>query len=169
MLINRRIAAVVLVTSLVVLGGCGSDQGGNGEPVPEWLFSLQATGVTTYDSETKQLVMPVESVLAFTDRPDRISRVEDPQVLADLWNRVGGDSFSADPPNIVLTWWPTNGGYSDSMRAASIVGDVSYDSDTSLMSMTLANDGGDSLDFPAAMVQVSMFVDKQSCPDGCLP
>ena len=158
----RFIAAAVLATSLVALAGCSSEQASVEDPAPEWLFTIQATGTTAYDSDTRQLTMPVESVLAFTDRPERLSQTGDPQQFADLWNDTIDDSFTADPPNIVFTWWPTDAGSSGSTQVASIAGDVQFDSATSLLSMTLNDDGDVPLNLPAAMTQASMFVDTAS-------
>ena len=168
---NRRLlpALALLVVSFIAIGGCGSEAETSAEPAPEWLFSLQATDVTTFDQATSQLTMPVDSVLAFTDRPFRLVELEGPQAFADLWKDAGGDSFVADPPNVVVTWWPPSGGYSDSMQVASIVGTVTYDSASSSLVMTLATDGEASLTLPSTMEQVSLFVDGFSSNCGSTP
>lgn len=158
----RFIAAAVLATSLIALAGCSSEQADVADPAPDWLFTIQATGMTAYDPDTRQLTMPVESVLAFTDRPERLSQTGDAQQFADLWNDTSDDSFAADPPNIVVTWWPTDGGSSGSTQVASIAGDVQFDSATSLLLMTLNNDGDVPLNLPTAMAQASMFIDSAS-------
>jgi hypothetical protein len=158
----RFFAAAVLATSLIAFAGCNSEQASVEDSAPDWLFTIQATDMTAYDPDTRQLAMPVESVLAFTDRPERLSQTGDPQQFADLWNDTSDDSFTADPPNIVVTWWPTDGGYSDSMQVASIAGDVQFDSATSLLSITLNDDGDVPLNLPTAMAQTSMFIDSAS-------
>lgn len=166
-MLRRLVPFVALsLASLIAVGGCGSDAETSAEPDPEWLFSLQATGMTAFDEATGQLTMPVDSVLAFTDRPDRYVDLGDPQSFADLWNDEGEDSFEADPPNIVISWWPAGGGYADSMEVASIVGAVTYDPATSSLLMTLAADGEMPLTLPAAMDQASLFVDGYSSDCG---
>ncbi len=103
--------------------------------------------------------MPVDSVLAFIDQPDRYLDLGDPQSFADLWSDTGEESFQADPPNIVVTWWPSTGGYANSMEVASVVGAVTYDPTTASLSMMLAADGEVPLTLPATMDQASLFVD----------
>jgi hypothetical protein len=160
-------AALLLVISLFALGGCGSDEAASDSPSPDWLFSLQATATSSFDSVNGQLTMPVDTVLWFTDRPDRLSTFGSPESFVELWSDQDGDSFTDDPPNVVITWWPANGGYSQSMEVASIVGDVSYDPASTSLSMSLATDGSAGLGLPSSMEQVSLFVD--SLPTVCPP
>jgi len=161
-------AALLLVISLFALGGCGSDEAASDSPSPDWLFSLQATATSSFDPVNGRLTMPVDTVLWFTDRPDRLSASGSPESFVELWSDQDPDSFTNDPPNIVVTWWPANGGYSQSMEVASIVGDVSYDPASKSLSMSLAPDGSAGLELPSSMEQVSLFVDGLStnCPPG---
>ena len=139
-----------------------------GEHAEDWLFALQSTGESSFDRQTGTLALPVDSVLAFTDRPNRLSDAEGPESFVELWNEQDPESFSADPPNIVITWWPSNGGYAESIDLATIAGDVAYDSTTRLLKMHITTDGSAPLDLPSTMAQVSLFVDGLSanCPGG---
>jgi hypothetical protein len=56
--LKRFIAAGLLVTALVTAGSCTSEDAANDQSDPEWLFSLQATGVTSFDPETGKLTTP---------------------------------------------------------------------------------------------------------------
>lgn len=127
-----RLACFVALSlvALLAVGGCGSEEDTSSGTDPEWLFSLQANGLTAFDEATGQLTMPVDSVHAFTDRPDRFVDLADPRSFADLWKDDGEDSSVDDPPN-VISWWPSGGGSADSMEVASIVGAVMYDAATS--------------------------------------
>ena len=164
----RTVAVSLLALSLLVLGGCGSGEAASDSPAPDWLFSLQATSTSSFDPVSGMLVMPVDTVLWFTDRPDRLSAFSSPESFVELWSDEDPDSFTDDPPNMVITWWPANGGYSKSMEVASIAGDVSYDPAGKALSMSLAPDGSAGLELPTSMEQVSVFVDGWStqCPSG---
>ena len=164
--LKRFIAAGLLVTALVTAGSCTSEDAANDQSDPEWLFALQATGVSSFDPDTGKLTIPVDTVLAFTDRPDRLAEFDSPQAFVELWSDDSEESFVADPPNIVITWWSPQGGYSESMEVASITGEIRYDDASGALSMTLAVDGSSPLDLPTSMDQVSVFVDGYSsnCP-----
>lgn len=158
--IVNKSAALLLTAALLALGGCGSGEAASDSPSPDWLISLQATATSSFDPVNGQLTMPVDTVLWFTDRPDRLSAFSSPESFVELWSDEDSDSFADDPPNIVITWWPANGGYSESMEVASIVGDVSYDPASKTVSMSLAPDGSAGLKLPTSMEQVSLFVDS---------
>lgn len=86
--------------------GCSSTDAKSAETndsSEEWLFSLQATGATSFDTQSGMLAMLVGSVLAFTDRPNRQSTSEDPASFVQLWDEQDPDSFTVDPPNVVIT------------------------------------------------------------------
>jgi hypothetical protein len=41
----------------------------------------------------------VDTVLAFTDRPDRLAEFDSPQAFVELCSDDSEESFVADPPN----------------------------------------------------------------------
>ena len=87
----------------------GSGQHGSAGP-PKWLFTVQSDGESTFDAATGRLSIPSGSVQAFTDRPYRDSRAVTPQSFVNLFHRGGRNSFAADPPNAVLTYWDDSTG-----------------------------------------------------------
>lgn len=162
MIIFRRSALFVFLLGALLLGGCGSDtiSSENDEAAaPEWLFSLKATGTSSFNADSHVLVIPTVAVLGFTDRPDRLNQELSPTEFASMWKQNSSDSFTADPPNISMTWWPAGGGYATGMRTAEIAGDVSYDPAAGLLTMRLDRDGSMPLQLPASLEQLSIFVD----------
>ena len=70
---------------------------------PAWLFVH--TAATAEITPENTLVMPVaREIFAFTDRPNRLHAYLNTHKFVSLWNEGNGDTFSADPPNAVLTW-----------------------------------------------------------------
>lgn len=158
----RRPVLFAFLFGALLLGGCGSDDSSSVETAvaaPEWLFSLKATGTSNFSSETHVLVLPTSAVLGFTDRPDRLNQELSPAEFVSMWTQDSSDSFTADPPNISMTWWQAGGGYTPGMRTAEIAGDVSYDSATGLLTMRLDRDGSMPLQLPSTLEQLSIFVD----------
>jgi hypothetical protein len=134
----------------------------------EWLFSVQADATSTYADGT--LVMPASSVLAFTDRPHRDSRVTSLESFASLWDVDGPDSFTDDPPNAVLTYWDGTG---PDARPHSVVcevdGDVSVLDGTSgrALSMGITILEPEGVQLPATLGRAALFVDD--LPAECTP
>jgi hypothetical protein len=134
----------------------------------EWLFSVQADATSTYADGT--LVMPASSVMAFTDRPHRDSRVTSLESFASLWDVDGPDSFTDDPPNAVLTYWDGTG---PDARPHSVVcevdGDVSSVDGPSgralSMGITVLEPKG--VQLPATLERAALFVDD--LPSDCTP
>lgn len=132
----------------------------------EWLFSVQADAPSNYTDGS--LVMPASSVMAFTDRPHRDSRVISLESLASLWDLDGPDSFRDDPPNAVLTYWDGTG---PDARPRSVVCEVNGDVSTidgpsgrSLsMGITVLEPEGAQL--PATLQRAALFIDD--LPGGC--
>lgn len=109
----RTLALVVIVAGL--LAACTTNEGALGDPVardeaPEWLFAMQAEGDSSFDAATGRLSMPVTAVQGFTDRPYRDTRSVTPQAFVNLFHTGGKNSFTADPPNAVLTYWDDSSG-----------------------------------------------------------
>ena len=70
---------------------------------PEWLY-VQTAETAQMTSDTT-LEMPfTRDVFAFTDRPDRKQAYLTAFEFEAFWSEEGANSFSADPPNAVLTW-----------------------------------------------------------------
>lgn len=68
----------------------------------EWLFVH--TAQTTEMTSATTLVMSVtRDIFAFTDRPNRMHGYMNAHELVSLWGE--GETFKADPPNAVLTWF----------------------------------------------------------------
>ena len=86
----KRLAIMKLLQTLAVI------------PV-EWLFVHTAESAEMTSATT--LVMPVtRDIFAFTDRPNRQHSYMNSHDFVSLWDEADGDTFSADPPNAVLTW-----------------------------------------------------------------
>jgi hypothetical protein len=169
--------------ALLALSGCTSDADwasgdGLGSPVaaaaattpttapaPEWLFAVQSDGDTTFDASTGRLSMPAGTVHAFTDRPYRDTRATSPQSFVDLWQRSAPNSFEADPPNAVLTYWETTGDTSVPRTVVcEITGDVDYSSADGLLSMGLRVLDPEGATLSATMSRASLFVDDVAEP-----
>lgn len=124
----------------------------------EWLFSVQADATSTYADGT--LVMPASSVLAFTDRPHRDSRVTSVESFVSLWDLDGADSFTNDPPNAVLTYWD-----GADARPRSVVcevnGDVSSVDGPSgrALSMGITILEPEGVQLPATLERAALFID----------
>lgn len=73
-----------------------------------WLFvhTAQTAEIT---SETTLIVPLTREILAFSDRPNRMHGYLSGHAFVSLWSEGEGDSFSADPPNAVLTWRDEDG------------------------------------------------------------
>lgn len=134
----------------------------------EWLFSVQADATSTYADGT--LVMPASSVMAFTDRPHRDSRVTTLESFASLWDVDGPDSFTDDPPNAVLTYWDGTGPDAQPRSVVCEVdGDVSVTDGPSgralSMAITVLEPKG--VQLPATLERAALFVDD--LPSDCAP
>lgn len=176
---NRTWIAVAVV-ALLAVAGCTSDTdwaadrpaAGNTTPTttpPEWLFVVQSDGDTTFDPASGRLALPAGSVQAFTDRPHRDTRATSPQSFVDLWQANGPDSFRADPPNAVLTYWDTVDGVEVPRTVVcEIVGDVDYAAADGQLSMGLRVLDPKGATLPTTMRRASLFVDDVAGPI-CLP
>ena len=81
----------------------------------EWLFVHTAQTAEMTSSTT--LVMPVtRDIFAFTDRPNRLHGYMNAHEFVSLWDEGEGDTFKADPPNAVLTWFD-----GDEMKEAEVL------------------------------------------------
>lgn len=177
---RRLLCACVLVCALAAAACTDMDAVDDAAPLGEptaqeqtaepskWLFSVQADATSTYADGT--LVMPASSVLAFTDRPHRDSRVTTLESFASLWDLDGPDSFTDDPPNAVLTYWDGTG---PDARPRSVVcevdGDVSVTDGPSgralSMGITVLEPKG--VQLPATLERAALFVDD--LPSDCAP
>jgi hypothetical protein len=170
------------LSALLVAGGCsagtepGSGAASDGatpdvsadtaSAPAEWLFVVQAEGETTFDQATGRLSMPAGAVHAFTDRPHRDTRATSPQSFVNLWQSADPDSFAADPPNAVLTYWDASSGSAMPRTVVCvIVGDVGYSSADRVLSMQLRLLDPEDAVLPARLDGASLFVD--SVPEGC--
>ena len=70
---------------------------------PEWLY-VQTAATAQMTSDTTLEIPFTRDVFGFTDRPDRKQAYLTAFEFASLWTAEGANSFSADPPNAVLTW-----------------------------------------------------------------
>ena len=70
---------------------------------PEWLYAQTAATAQMTSDTTLEIPSP-RDVFAFTDRPDRKQAYLTAFEFVSLWTAEGANSFSADPPNAVLTW-----------------------------------------------------------------
>ena len=81
----------------------------------EWLFVH--TAETAEMTSATTLVMPVtRDIFAFTDRPNRMHGYMNAHEFVSLWDESEGDTFKADPPNAVLTWFD-----GDEMKEAEVL------------------------------------------------
>lgn len=139
---------------------------GNATHTKQWLFAIQSSGPTTFDSSTNTLAMPTEAVTAFTDRPYRDARATSPKAFSNLWNSHSKNSFAKDPPNAVLTYWDeATGSGSPRTAVCEVTGDVRFTSTDSILSMglRLLEPKGGTL--PDRMYRASLFVDD--VPSNC--
>lgn len=177
---------IVPVAVVLLLAGCTSDDGWNadrfegGPATPtttpaEWLFVAQSEGDTTFDPATGVLSLPASSVQAFTDRPHRDTRAISPEQFVSLWQATGPDSFRADPPNAVLTYWEVDGDDQASRSVVcEIVGDVSYSASGGRLDLGLRVLEPKGATLPATIARASLFVDGDpnfgaGCPDSVGP
>lgn len=134
----------------------------------EWLFSVQADAQSSYTDGT--LVMPATSVVAFTDRPHRDSRITSLDAFASLWDLDGPDSFTADPPNAVLTYWDGTGPDAQPRSVVCEVdGDVSVADGPSgrALSMGITILEPEGVQLPATLERAALFIDD--LPSDCAP
>ena len=174
----RRIA-IAGVAALLVLASCtsgtdagsGSDDGKDiGSDVAatkgrrEWLFAIQSDGPSSYDAATATLSLPTGTVNAFTDRPYRDTRATSPLSFANLWNDQGPDSFAADPPNAVLTYWEDAAASSAPKSVVcEITGDVRYSTADDVLAMGVRVLEPEGATLPAQLFNASLFVDDVPC------
>jgi hypothetical protein len=184
----RRTVTLVVV-ALVVVASCttGGKSAGKGlgdatarsEPTtsnsgksgsakaPQWLFSVQSQGDSTFDAATGRLSMPADVVQAFTDRPYRDSRAVTPQAFANRFHHGGRNSFAADPPNAVLTYWDTSTGTPTPRTAVCEASRGAGVSDGRLwVGLKVLEPAGATL--PAKLSRASLFVDDVplgGCPN----
>lgn len=154
----------VTIALLAALAGCST--GAAESPAvptaasPEWLFAVQSTGISTVDVTSGTVSMPTEAVEAFTNRPIRESRTMDPSEFAELWSSQSSDSFAADPPNAVLTYWTENGSDpTPHSLTCEVVDAVSYAAATGHLQFTLRPIDGSALELPARLLNASLFID----------
>jgi hypothetical protein len=164
--VARRAARVALVGVAAIASACSTSLSGGPDAVqdpPAWLFAIQSEGEASFDAATSRLSMPARSVTAFTDRPHRDSSVISPESFAALWDVGGGDSFTADPPNAVLTYWDDAEAGAPRTVVCEVVGDVTSDDATGMISMGLeVLEPADAV-LPATLHRSSLFVDDMTC------
>lgn len=120
------------------------------ENTPSWLFVQTAANFTT---EGDTLTMPYErEIFGFTDRPDRLHAHLNAHEFERLWH-LGGDDFSNNPPNAVLTWVSDNEVYEAEIELLS----VSVDDIGRTMKYDVIFEAGDEI--PASAQFASLFVD----------
>ncbi len=76
--------------------------GGNPAPPPDYDFVQQA-GEMSFDGKQMTLSSLGAGTLFFSERPYRLGGQLDNADFAGLWSQQGTDSFSADPPNAVVS------------------------------------------------------------------
>ena len=124
---------------------------------PEWLY-VQTAETAQMTSDTTLKMPFTRDVFAFTDRPDREHAYFTAFEFASFWTEEGGNSFSEDPPNAVLTW---------------VVGEEQFEAEVIIKNATVYADGAqESLVYEvtleteqmpdAQMSSVSLFVDNAS-------
>ena len=71
--------------------------------LPEWLY-VQTAATAQMTSDTILEIPFTRDVFGFTDIPNRKHAYFTASEFEALWSEEGANSFSADPPNAVLTW-----------------------------------------------------------------
>lgn len=165
-------ASVGLFVLAVVLASACSTNGGSADKAlgdvtarsaparsasPRWLFAVQSEGESTFDAATGRLSIPSDLVQAFTDRPYRDSRSVAPQALANLFHRGGANSFTADPPNAVLTYWDTSTGTPTPRTAVCEATGAGVSSGRLWVGLKVTDPAGATL--PVRLPRASLFVD----------
>lgn len=102
----RSIQVLSLAAAALVLGVAGAAAEEALPPV-DWLFIQEAEAATYADGELT-LTGVAPEVIAFTDRPHRISTRLDLPAFAGLWS-AGKDSFGEDKPNAGITLMTPDG------------------------------------------------------------
>ena len=105
-------------------------------------------------------------MVAFTDRPYRMTRKLDADSFARLWDGHDGDSFAVDPPNAVLTYWEPDGDtWAPKTVVCEIVGAVTRDGSSLGLSVPIRLLDPDGAQIPSVLRQPSLFVDGFTpCP-----
>ena len=122
---------------------------------PEWLY-VQTAATAQMTSNTTLKIPFTRDVFGFTDRPYREHAYFTAFEFASFWSEEGANSFSADPPNAVLTW---------------LVGEEQREAEVIIKNATVYSDGvQESLVYEvtleteqmpdAQMSYVSLFVDS---------
>ncbi len=89
----RFLALVLLVVGLSPANAAAADK-------PSWLFVM--TGEVEMASQTKLAIRPDPTVIAFSDRPERLVRaITVGTFIEKVWD-AGKDSFVKDPPNAAI-------------------------------------------------------------------
>ena len=128
---------------------------------PEWLY-VQTAATAQMTSNTTLKIPFTRDVFGFTDRPYREHAYFTAFEFASFWSEEGANSFSADPPNAVLTW---------------LVGEEQREAEVIIKNATVYSDGvQESLVYEvtletgqmpdAQMSSVSLFVDSNK---NCTP
>lgn len=157
----RGVLALVVVATVAACSGGGSGDAG---ATASWLYVAQANGESSFDATDSTLVMPIERVHAFTDRPYRDTRQLSPLGFAALWEDGGAGSFADDPPNAVLTYWdPTRTPAAQSV-VCELVGPPSYDLRASTMTVPLRVLDPADATIPSTLADASLFIDSSTAP-----
>ncbi len=98
----RIVWGIVISTAIVACGSGGSDpENGDSTEEAQWLFAQSAEDASVA-GDGDRLVLTLDGLspvtVAFTDRPDRVSRSLSSVRFIDGWGSVFGD----DPPNAAL-------------------------------------------------------------------
>ena len=132
------------------------------------LFTIETKhGVLRHLKDAKyELAVPlsdIKSVLAFSDRPNRLALRVAPQKFHDLVYS-GDNNFAVNPPNVVLAW----GDQSQPAEAYTITG---YRKGHGMMTYMLTKLGKNALVSSSNKGSVSIFIDDETvdytagCPD----
>lgn len=183
------IAAVVALVCAVALGVGGSFVYVNLSSEPEaaadntssLMYVLDAGAGNLVQNEAKNYTMTLsetsESIIWFTDRPERLADSVSTARFIDSWQKLG---FTDDPPNITMTLEPADG-TSTEMTIVATMTDPVYDRAAGTLTTQLvmileedlrANGGELDLDkassdaeLPASFEKVTVFIDNSGYVD----
>lgn len=157
----RKLAGLALITALT---GCGAGEGssteGGSSGEPSFLYVQNAAGglIAGNDEFVLSLDQPDDTVIYFSDRPERIAGREDLTKFVDGWS----ENFGDDPPNAALHFDKTTGEEPD------VVATIS---DPQLKGSELSYslepiDEADFSELPIRFENATLFIDSSN---GCTP
>lgn len=154
----KRTNAVLFSLLMIVssLAGClgnddsDDDSNNDSERIYKWLFTQTAANATS-ENGTLTLESSLD-VIAFTDRPDRLSGHFHIGNFTVLWSN-NNSAFAEDPPNAVLTWISENG----SMNYAEIILTNAEINEDGFIQYNYTYETGDTI--PSNLHETSLFID----------